>query len=224
MRDPIAFVSKPNTLLINTVHPRRDAKPQLTDLQVRSNLGTPLESVLAHRGRPAGIKKHNHLKNNFMNQFIKTATLVMVSVLTLSTTYSFAATTPANEGNKKVNDGTKETKASFQKDFQNAQLISTEVRDNFTKVTFTLNAQVMTAFYAVNGDLIAVTRNIVSSQLPVSLLMSFKKNYSDYWITDLFEMSQDAQSNYYLTLENAEKKITLRSDGDGWVVYSNFKK
>jgi len=36
----------------------------------------------------------------------------------------------------------------------------------------------------------AVTRNIVSSQLPVSLLMNFKKHYSEFWITDLFEMSQ----------------------------------
>ena len=152
-----------------------------------------------------------------MNQFIKTAALVMASVFTLSTTHSFAATTSANDENKEV-------KASFQRDFQNAHLVSTEVKDNFTKVIFTLNDQVMTAFYAANGSLLGVTRNIVSSQLPVNLLISFKKNYSAYWITDLFEMSQDSQSNYYLTLENAETKITLRSNGEDWDVYSNIKK
>ena len=152
-----------------------------------------------------------------MKQFIKIAAVVMASVFTLSTTYSFAATTSANDENKEV-------KASFQRDFQNAHLMSTEVKDNFTKVTFTLNDQVMTAFYAADGSLLGVTRNIVSSQLPVSLLMSFKKHYSAYWVTDLFEMSRDEQSNYYLTLENAGTKMTLRSNGDEWEVYSNIKK
>jgi len=114
-----------------------------------------------------------------MNQFIKTAAVVMACVFTLSTTYSFAASTSGNDENKEV-------KASFQRDFQNAHLMSAEVKDNFTKVTFTLNDQVMTAFYAADGSLLGVTRNIVSSQLPVSLLMSFKKHYNEYWITDLF--------------------------------------
>jgi hypothetical protein len=152
-----------------------------------------------------------------MKQFIKTAAVVLASVFTLSTTSSFAATNPGND------DG-KEVKVSFQHDFQNAQLMSTEVKDNFTKVTFTLNDQVMTAFYATDGSLLGVTRNIVSSQLPVGLLMNFKKHYSGYWITDLFELSKDSESNYYLSLENADTKITLRSDGDTWEVYSNVKK
>ena len=152
-----------------------------------------------------------------MNQFIKIAAVVMASVFTLSTTYSFAATTSGNDENKEV-------KASFQRDFRNAHLMSTEVKDNFTKVTFTLNDQVMTAFYAADGSLLGVTRNIVSSQLPVSLLVSFRKHYNEYWITDLFEMSQDAQSNYYLSLENADTKLTLRSNGDSWEVYSTVRK
>ena len=145
-----------------------------------------------------------------MKQMIKiAAAVVMACVFTLGV---------------KANDGTKEIKASFKHDFENAQLMSTEEHDNFTKVVFTLNDQVMTAFYAANGELLAVTRNIISSQLPVSLLVSFKKHYSDYWITDLFEMSRDSQSNYYLSLENADTKMTLRSNGDSWEVYSTVRK
>jgi len=37
-------------------------------------------------------------------------------------------------------------------------------------------------------------------------------------------MSQDAQSNYYLSLENADTKLTLRSNGDSWEVYSTVRK
>jgi hypothetical protein len=157
------------------------------------------------------------LKNNFMNQSIRKAAVVMAFTFALGTTYSFAAGVDGKDVNKEV-------KASFKHDFANAQMMSAEAHVNFTKVVFKMNEQVMTAFYATNGDLIAVTRNIVSSQLPVSLLLSFKKHYDSYWITDLFEMSQDQQSSYYLSLENADMKMTLRSNGDSWEVYSSVRK
>jgi hypothetical protein len=82
----------------------------------------------------------------------------------------------------------------------------------------------MFAFYGQNGQLLAVTRNIVSSQLPVSLLTNLKKHFNDYWITELFEFSGDDQNCYYISLENAEGKVTLRSNGTGWEVYSTTKK
>ncbi|HEY4334479.1 MAG TPA: hypothetical protein VGM89_01240 [Puia sp.] len=154
-----------------------------------------------------------------MKQLVKKAALVLACVITLPAMNSFAApATSLNEG------GNKEIKATFAHDFQNAELVSTENKETYTKVVFKLNQQVMTAFYSNNGELLAVTRNIVSSQLPVSLLMSFKKHYGEYWISDLFEMSQDQQSSYYLTLENSDTRMTLRSNGDNWEVYSNVKK
>jgi hypothetical protein len=170
-------------------------------------------------GTPGKTKILNQSKNNFMKQFVKKAAVVMACVFALPAMYSFAAPSYKVAGN-----GNKEIKASFAHDFEHAVLMSTEAHDNFTKVVFKLNEQVMTAFYSNSGELLAVTRNIVSSQLPVSLMMSFRKHYADYWITDLFEMSQDAQSNYYLTLENVDARVTLRSNGDSWEVYSNVKK
>ena len=168
---------------------------------------------MACRGRPVETKIPTNLKDSFMNQFVKKAAVVMAAVFTLSTTYSFATGTPADD-----------VEASFRHDFRTAQLMTTEVHDEFTKVVFQLNGQVMSAFYSTNGDLLAVTRNIVSSQLPVSLLVSFKKHYSDFWITDLFEMSQDSESTYYLTLENADTRTVLRSNGDAWETYSVARK
>lgn len=151
---------------------------------------------------------------------LKKAALVLACVITLPAMNGFAApATIAGDGN-----GNKEIKTSFAHDFQSAVLVSTEARDSYTKVVFKLNEQVMTAFYSNNGELMAVTRKLVSSQLPVSLLMNFKKHYSEFWITDLFEMSQDQESSYYLTLENSDTRMTLRSNGDGWEVYSSVKK
>jgi len=175
---------------------------------------------LAYQGRLVGTKTNQSiLKNNFMKQLVKKAALVLACVITLPAMNSFAAPVKSI-----TEDGNKEIKASFARDFQSAELMSTESRDTYSKVVFKLNQQVMTAFYSNNGELLAVTRNIVSSQLPVSLLMNFKKHYGEYWITDLFEMSQDQQSSYYLTLENSDSRMTLRSNGDNWEVYSNVKK
>src|SRR6202000_1552673 len=78
---------------------------------------------------------------------------------------------------------------SFKKDFATASNIVWEQKENFTKATFTLNGQVLFAFYNNNGDLQAVVRNIKSDQLPINLLASLKKDYNDYWITDLFEVA-----------------------------------
>jgi len=114
---------------------------------------------------------------------------------------------------------------SFKKDFANARNIVWEQKDNFAKATFSLNGQILFAYYNNNGDLQAVIRNITSDQLPINLLTSLRNEYADSWITDLFEMAAGDQTTYYVTLETSEKKIVLKSDGtDGWEVYSKERK
>jgi hypothetical protein len=113
---------------------------------------------------------------------------------------------------------------SFKKDFATAKNIVWEQKDAFTKATFSLNGQVLFAYYNNNGDLQAVIRNITSDQLPINLLASLKNEYNDCWITDLFEMSSDDQTAYYVTLETSEKKIVLKSTGSAWEVYTKEKK
>ena len=93
------------------------------------------------------------------------------------------------------------------------------------KVTFTLNEQVVYAYYDQNGILLGVTRNILSGQLPINLLTDFKKNYSNYWITDLFEMAVNSENAYYMTVENSDHKIVLKSNGtNGWDVFRKERK
>jgi len=53
-----------------------------------------------------------------------------------------------------------------------------EASKTYAKATFKLNDQVMFAYYTPDGDMLAITRNIVSTQLPINLLADIKKNYS----------------------------------------------
>jgi hypothetical protein len=156
----------------------------------------------------------NSLSQTILKGTRKTA-IMMALFLTVCVSYSFA---------KPVDSINGEISIAFKKNFRNAQIMKTEARKGFTKLTFKLNEVVMFAFYSDNGQLLAVTRNIVSSQLPMSLMMSLKNEYDGYWITELFEFTGDSENCYYASLENEDVKITLRSNGDTWELYTSAKK
>jgi hypothetical protein len=161
-------------------------------------------------------KIHNLLKKSIMigskQVILSIATMLMMGIS------AFAG----------VNDEVKvsqQAQQSFKRDFTNARNISWEQKQDFVKVTFSLNEQVLFAYYNNNGELQAVVRNIVSDQLPINLLADLKKDYNDFWITDLFEIASDDQTAYYVTLENANKKIVLKSESaSNWNVFSKTKK
>ena len=114
---------------------------------------------------------------------------------------------------------------AFKKDFTAASNISWDIKNGYTRATFSMNGQVLFAYYNTNGELQAVVRNITSDQLPINLLSELRKDYSDYWISDLFEMATDNQTTYYVTIENGDKKIVLKSEGTNfWFVFSKTKK
>lgn len=116
-------------------------------------------------------------------------------------------------------------RTSFKKEFKNAELISGDVTQNLTTLTFSLNGVVMSAFYSSNGELLAISRNILTSQLPLNLMLEIKGNYKDYWVTDLFEMSSQEENAYYITLENASSRLVLKSlDNSSWEVYRKTNK
>ena len=114
---------------------------------------------------------------------------------------------------------------SFKQEFKNAEIMNCEISSNLTKLTFRMNDLVLYAFYSDQGELLAVTRNILTSQLPLNLMLNVRKNYKDYWVSDLFELTSKDDNAYYLTLENATVKVVLRSrDGDAWEVYNKTDK
>lgn len=114
---------------------------------------------------------------------------------------------------------------AFKKDFSGAQDVSWESGKEFAKATFTMNDQVMFAYYSKEGELVAVTRNIISAQLPINLLADLKKSYGQYWITDLFEMAANNSTSYYITLQNGDQQLILKSKGTaGWEIFKKEKK
>jgi hypothetical protein len=114
--------------------------------------------------------------------------------------------------------------ASFNSSFKTASQVEWKQTGNFYKADFSFNSQYVTAYYDVTANLVAVTRNITSFQLPVTLQTSLKKSYEAYWISDLFELSDENGTAYYVTVENGDSKITLKSTANQWSVYKKSSK
>lgn len=115
--------------------------------------------------------------------------------------------------------------ASFQSAFKNAAEVKWNTAGNYYKADFTINGQYVNAYYDAAASLVAVTRNVTSFQLPVTLQTKLKAAYENYWISDLFELSDESGVAYYATVENGETKITLKSTGGNeWTVYQKQSK
>ncbi|NML23901.1 hypothetical protein HHL16_23675 [Pseudoflavitalea sp. G-6-1-2] len=147
---------------------------------------------------------------------MKKRILILVIMIITGTVATFAA--PVEPVDQKISE-------AFMKEFTGAQDIRWDNGKNFVRATFKLNNQVMFAYYTADAELLAVTRNITTSQLPVTLQAELKNTQQNQWISDLFEMSSNGNTAYYITLESSTYTVVLRSLGaEGWETYSRVKK
>lgn len=127
--------------------------------------------------------------------------LVLFLAIVLATQSSFAAdaATPSSASR------------SFNRDFHKATNVQWQYTEAYARASFLLDNRLMNAYYTTDGELMAVTRNIVCEQLPLKLLMELKRNYSAYWISNLFEVVNESGDQYYITLENGDETLILKA-------------
>lgn len=139
----------------------------------------------------------------------------------LTVVSSFFATT------SKANNETVSPAAikSFNRTFAGAQEVSWAYQNNLYKVSFQVSGQYASAFYDASGEMVVITRNISPLQLPVVLLASVKQQYGKQWISELIEVSDVSGTHYYITLEDADQKTILKSEGaTNWLKYQKSEK
>lgn len=126
-----------------------------------------------------------------------------------------------------ANDGTISPKAleSFSSEFTTATEVNWTTSANYYRAAFVLNGQRVFAYYSFDGEFLSVARYISSLQLPINQLMELKNEYSKYWISDLFELSNKEGTHYYVTLENADNVLKLKSsNGSDWMLQNKKQK
>ena len=146
----------------------------------------------------------------------KIAGLALLALILTTTTFA------KNIDDKQVNN---KVVAAFNQQFSQASDLKWSKTANYVEVSFKMNDQFMFAYFAETGELLGIARNIVVNQLPINLQADIKKAYASSWVTELFEMAKDGETTYYITLENADQKVSLKSaDGSTWSTYKKVKK
>ena len=148
--------------------------------------------------------------------------MILTLAIAMTTLGAFAGTTATSRGEENVNA---KVLSSFKSEFNTAKDVEWTVGENYYQATFVYNEKHVFAYYDENGELLGLTRFLSPSDLSLSLQTKLKKNYQQYWISDLFEVAKNDGTSYYLTLENADSKIVLKSsDNSNWNVYTKVKK
>lgn len=143
--------------------------------------------------------------------------IMALVLLTASATF---ANTPDNK-----NGVAEKVQTSFKKEFSKAENITWSKVNELYRAQFVLNGHVVFAFLNEDGEVVSAYRNILSTQLPLQLLSQIKQDYSDYWINELVELTKDKETSYYVSLENGNDQIVLKSEnGINWTVHSKIKK
>ena len=92
-----------------------------------------------------------------------------------------------------------------------ASFVPTKITDMKKLVMGAALLMVISTTYARPLTKHSEERNILSSELPVTLQSDIKSSYSGYWITELTEDGEGKHVKYSLTLENADQIVHLRA-------------
>jgi hypothetical protein len=113
----------------------------------------------------------------------------------------------------------KHVQQAFNKEFAGAVDVQWHTNDQYVQVEFTFNCMRLVAYYSNDGETLAVVRNIYFSSLPLALQLDLKKIDKGYWITKICEVTTHNETQYRVTLDNAEKTVQLSSNGvSGWEI------
>ena len=135
--------------------------------------------------------------------------------MSLATTVLFASVTVVNP---KVIE-------AFKKEFVNVQEVRWSEGPDYSIAQFMYNGQSVRAYYTNSGESLGLFRYVSSLNLPVNLQLSLKKKYGNFWITDLYELSKGGVTNYFITIEDADESVMLKSSSDvDWVQYKSVEK
>jgi hypothetical protein len=114
---------------------------------------------------------------------------------------------------------------AFKTEFATVKEVEWTAGSDYYKAAFKYNEKYVFAYYSLDGELLGLTRYISSVDLPLNLQISLKKNSKGYWVSDLFEVAKNGTTSYYLTLDNADTKMVLRSTGGSdWETFKTVKK
>jgi hypothetical protein len=100
---------------------------------------------------------------------------------------------------------------SFSAEFPSAEKAEWTATGKLYKAEFIQEEEKHFAFFNNSGELVAQSKYIQYRSLPQRLKYELVKQFPDYNITDLFEVTNDTDKNYYVILEKNGISLVLKS-------------
>jgi len=112
---------------------------------------------------------------------------------------------------------------NFNRTFPQAVITEYKSKGDLTEVNFMWNGLQLMAFYSTEGELVATSRTIEFTSLPVAAQLKLKADYSDYLPRQAIEFdAADNGTSYYVSVVNVKTTLLLHVTADGTI--SVFKK
>jgi hypothetical protein len=145
-------------------------------------------------------------------KIIKMKKTILIAALGLSLFSSAFAASPVSSTDRAA--------AAFKKDFHRTYDVQWSQTESFVIARFSQESETMYAYYDFQGNLIGVVQHILTTSLPESLRDDIKTKYAGYWVSELFQATNENGTYYYVQLKNADETIVLSTEGTpGWHRY-----
>ncbi len=131
-----------------------------------------------------------------------------------ATALLFSASAFAGETNE--TKATSKVEKSFQKDFSKASNITWEKSNNVFIAHFEVNSVSIEAAYNEDGDLVATSRQVAATDLPLAVSLAISKIYPGYDVAKKGEeITYERQTNYYINIGNDKEVLKLKCAVNG---------
>lgn len=113
---------------------------------------------------------------------------------------------------------------AFNEDYANAKGVKWSVSEDLVQVKFLLSGKLRLVYYDNEGNRVAEGKYLRSSELPSGLIDNIRKKYPDHFASQLFELTQNGATAYYVIINNHSSVITIKATSRGqWKVYKKEK-
>jgi hypothetical protein len=162
------------------------------------------------------MRQHSLTKKSIV---MKKLVMGITAALLLFSASSFATNGKEEKTNAKV-------AASFKKEFSFAKDVNWQKNNNVYFASFIMGSNKAEAAYSEEGELLAISRQVELSQLPLSLSVAIAQKYEGYTLANnAVEITYNNETNYYLTIANAKNVLKLKCAASGEIaVESKIKR
>lgn len=153
------------------------------------------------------------MKNDFMKK------MFMAAVLLASAFFTTVQAGTGKDDNKKKNTVHYLVEDAFKRQFPSAKFaVWTNLEEhNLYLVRFLYNNEGFIAYVDFEGTILATARNIMVTQLPITVEKVLTEAYGNYNVHSITELVLQDELNYLISLENNKHTLELKVNARGMV-------